>query len=235
MNTKKFALAALALLFVYQSHAQEQKEIRVESFNQVKFEGSAQWVLIPSTEEKVIILSKTEDVFDYIKINQHGNELVVSTTDKNKNITKLFKSVTIRVYFTSLSSVYLSGVGSVNSEGKIDTPKLTATLKGTGDMNLDAHCTEFFGNMQGTGALYVKGTADKGLVRVEGVGGFEGFDLVCSSMDVTVSGVGGAKVHATKSLTATLNGVGSIKYKGNPENKDFDTNGIGSIKKVNSN
>jgi len=231
MYYKKIVLTVLVMLFIYQSNAQEQKEIRVEPFNQVKFEGSAQWVLIPSTDEKVVIQSKTEDVFDYIKINQHGDELVVSTTDKNKNVTKLFKSVTIRVYFTSLSSVYLSGVGSVTSEDKIEASKLTATLKGTGDMSLDVDCSEFVGNMYGTGAFYVSGTADKGLVRVEGVGGFNGFDLLCTDMDVTVSGVGSAKVHATESLTATLNGVGSIKYKGNPENKDFDTNGIGSIKR----
>ena len=231
MNFKNIVFVALALLFVYHSNAQEQKEIRVESFNQVKFEGSAQWVLIPSADEKVVILSKSEDVFDYIKINQHGNELVVSTTDKNKNVTKLFKSVTIRVYFKSLSSVYLSGVGSVTSEGKIDASKLTATLKGTGDMTLNVDCSEFVGNMYGTGAFYVNGTAGNGLVRVEGVGGFDGFDLVCTDMDVTVSGVGGAKVHATKNLKAQLNGVGSIKYKGNPENKDFDTNGIGAIRK----
>lgn len=96
-------------------------------------------------------------------------------------------------------------------------------------MNIDVECSGFFGNMLGTGALYVKGRPNNGFVRVEGVGGYE---LLCSNMDVTVSGIGSAKVYASKVLTATLNGVGSIKYKGDPETKNFDTNGIGSIKKV---
>lgn len=234
MNYKTVLLTALVLLFVYQSNAQEQKEIGVESFNAVKFEGSAQWILVPSEEEKVVILSKSEDVFDYIDIDQNGGTLVVSTTDKNKNITKLFKAVTIKVHFKSLESVYLSGVGSVTTEEKIVTSKLTSTLKGTGDMTLDIDCSEYVGNMHGTGVLYIKGTANNGLVRVEGVGGFDGYELVCENMNVTVSGVGGAKVHATKVLTAELNGIGSIRYKGNPETKNLETNGIGTIKKSNN-
>ena len=231
MNFKSIIITAFVLLFVYKSNAQEQKEINVEPFSKVKFEGSAQWVLIPSDEEKVVILSKNDDVFGYIDVNQNGSELVISTTDKNKNITKLFQSVTITVYFKSINQVYLSGVGSVNSDGEIITSKLTATLKGTGDMNINVQCSEFVGNMKGTGSLNVKGKTDSGLVRVEGVGGFDGYELKCSNMDVTVSGVGGAKVFASEILTATLNGVGSIKYKGNPETKNLNTNGIGSIKK----
>ncbi len=66
---------------------------------------------------------------------------------------------------------------------------------------------------------------------MEGVGSYEGYELLSTDMNVTVSGVGGAKVRASGTLTATLNGVGSIRYKGDPENKNFNTNGIGSIKK----
>ena len=69
-------------------------------------------------------------------------------------------------------------------------------------------------------------------MKVDGVGGFDGYDLVTSNMEVTVSGVGGAQVNATNKLTATLNGVGSIRYKGDPVEKEFDTNGVGAIKKA---
>ncbi len=99
-------------------------------------------------------------------------------------------------------------------------------------MNINVACAEFVGNMHGTGGLNASGKADKGLVRVEGVGGFDGYELKCTDMNVTVSGVGGAKVYASEKLTATLNGVGSIKYKGNPKTKNLNTNGIGNIKKV---
>jgi len=231
MNYKTIFITVTILLFAISAFAQEQKEIKVDQFNEVKLEGSAQWVLIPSDEEKVIIESKTEDVFSYIEANQKGNLLIISTTDKNKNITKLFKSVTIKVYFKSIKSVSLSGVGSVTTKNKIIGEELIVTLRGTGSMNMDIECSEFTGNMYGTGSLEISGTTNKAKVNVEGVGAFEGFELITSDMQIKVSGVGGANVNATDNLTATLNGVGSIKYKGDPKTKNLDTNGLGNIKR----
>lgn len=229
-------LSILFLIFstlaVIKVNAQAIKECEVTSFNQVKFEGSANWVLIPSDEEKVVIESKKEDVFPYIDVDVKGGELFINTTDKQKNITKLFKSVTIKVFFKSIHSVALSGTGSVNMEKRFKASELTATLKGSGNMNLDIDCAAFIGKMHGTGELKASGIAGKGIVDVDGVGGFNGYDLVTSDMTVSVSGVGGAKVYATEKLTATLNGVGSIRYKGDPRDKKFDTNGLGSIKEA---
>jgi hypothetical protein len=231
MNYKNIILTSVIFLFGISLFSQEQKEIKLDSFTEVNFEGSAQWLLIPSDVEKLVIESENEDVFNYIDNNIKAGVLTISTTDKNKNITKLFKSVTIKVYFKSIESVSLSGVGSVKTEEVFQASELTATLKGTGNMHLNVQCSDFTGNMQGTGALYAKGTSDRSVVRVEGVGSFEGYNFITTDMDVTVSGVGGATVFTTNRLTATINGVGSIKYKGDPEVKNLDTNGLGSIKK----
>ena len=232
MKYKNIILVIGIILFSVSIKAQETKEIKVTSFDEVKFEGSAQWVLIPSDEERVQIESENADIFDFVSVDQKGDLLIISTTDKNKNITKLFKSVTIKVYFKSISSVSLSGVGNVNTKSKFKTSNLAAILRGTGNMDLEVDCNEFTGNMYGTGVLTVSGTSDKSIVRVEGVGGFDGSEFETSDMNVTVSGVGGAKVYATDILTATLNGVGSIKYDGDPGTTNLNTNGIGAIKKA---
>lgn len=230
MKNRIVLLTIAILLFAFGAEAQVQKEISISSFSDVKFEGSAQWILIQANEEKVVIESKSDDIFDKIAINQNENLLTISTTEKDKSITKLFKSVTIKVYFKSLNSVSLSGVGSVKADKQITADSFTATLHGTGNMDLDIRCSKFVGNMSGTGALTIMGTADKAIVRVEGVGSFEGYELITFDMDITVSGVGGAKVYAQDNLIATINGVGSIRYLGNPKTKNLNSNGLGSIK-----
>ncbi len=232
MNNKIAFLAIMMLCFTFSIKAQEQKEITVSSFSEVKFEGSAHWLLIPSNEEKVVIESKSKDIFDKIVVDQSGNILTINTTDKDKNITKLFKSVTIKVYFKSLENVSLSGVGSVKANDIITATSFTATLRGTGSMDIYLKCSEFTGNMFGTGVLTVGGSTNSGVVRVEGVGTFDGYEFVTTDMNITVSGVGGAKVYATDKLIATINGVGSIKYKGDPKTKNMNTNGLGSIKQT---
>ena len=228
----RFLIIPVLILSALNVLGQEQKEVAVSSFNSVKFEGSAKFVLVPSGTEKVIIESKKPDVFDYIDIHNEGGTLVVSTTNKNKNVTKLFKSVTVYVHFKSLRDIAMSGAGSVKCQESFSADNLTATMRGTGTMELDVKCSVFTGNMYGTGSLNVQGTAGKAVIDVDGVGGFSGYDLVAGDVEVVVSGVGGAKVHATHKLKAKLNGVGSIRYKGDPEVKDFDTNGLGNIRKA---
>jgi hypothetical protein len=230
MKFKPIYLVVAILFFNINIFAQQQKEIKLKSFSKVKFEGSATWVLIQSDEEKIIIESESSDVFGFIKIKQQVELLTISTTDKNKDITKLFKKVTIKVYFKSINDVALSGIGMVKTEDKIGEDKFTATLRGTGNMDLDIECKEFHGNMFGTGSLKIYGNSDKSTVKVEGVGAFNAYDFITENTTVTVSGVGGAQVNATKILYATINGIGSIRYKSEPDTKKFNTNGIGSIK-----
>ena len=217
----------LTTLFAF---SQEVKEIKVESFNKIKLEGSAQWVIVPSNMEKVVIESKTNDVFDYVDVVNEGNVVVISTTEKAKNITKLFQSVTIKVYAKDINSIALSGVGSVRMEENLNSDEFKAILKGTGDMNLNVSTSKFEGYVHGTGSLDITGSSKSAIVRVEGVGSYNGYDFETIDCNVTVSGVGDAKVNASSKLTATINGVGSIRYMGDPVKKEFQSNGLGSIK-----
>ena len=44
------------------------------------------------------------------------------------------------------------------------------------------------------------------------------------------SGVGDAKVYADRELLISFSGVGDVRFKGNPEKKEIQKNGIGSVK-----
>jgi len=233
MNIKILLLSFLTFAFATNIISQETKEIKVPAFSQVKFEGAAHWVLIPSDNERVEIETNNAEIFNYVEIENNGNLLIIYTVDKSKDITKLFRYVTIRVYFKSINNIKLSGVGSVLMKESNSVPEVTATLRGTGSMTLAVDCDDFYSNMFGTGSMEVSGIAKKSLVRVEGVGGFHGSKLKTQDTDVTVSGVGSAMVNASRNLTATINGVGSIRYTGNPGNKNFNSNGLGSIREMN--
>lgn len=45
----------------------------------------------------------------------------------------------------------------------------------------------------------------------------------------SVSGVGGAKVHATQSVEAKTSGVGGVIVTGEPADRKTETSGIGSV------
>ncbi len=233
MKTKiNIALSLLMIITFVNVYAVETKEIKVDEFNKLKLEGSAHWVLIPSDVHKVVIESKSGEMFNYVDVDEFNSRLTISTVEKTRDITKLFKSVVIKVYVKSIDEISLSGVGSVEMNGGFTSNRFEAILRGTGDMSLKLECDRFEGFVFGTGSLEVQGTTESLLVNVEGVGSYDGFDFISSKSEVTVSGVGSAEVYASNSITATINGVGSIRYKGDPENKDLESNGLGSIRRA---
>ena len=66
-----------------------------------------------------------------------------------------------------------------------------------------------------------------------GAGKLEAFDLDSKDCDVTVGGLGGAEIYVTGKLNATIEGVGSIKYDGEPIDINTEIKGLGRIKPVN--
>ena len=49
---------------------------------------------------------------------------------------------------------------------------------------------------------------------------------------MTNNGVGGVYVRASGTLSASVNGVGEIRYTGNPTHVDSQVNGVGRISKI---
>lgn len=211
-------------------NAQFKKEMSVDSFSKLKLLGAAKWELVPASEERIVVDATNDEMFDYIEIDNIGNLLVIGITDKNENLGKLFSSMTFYVYYEKLEAVELNGAGSVSTKGKINSTSLSVELSGTGNMFIKTQCENFEADMNGAGKMEIIGETKLSKVSVQGVGTYEARQLRTEVNDVMVSGVGNAYVHAEKSLTAQINGVGKIKFLGSPAEKNFKTNGIGSIK-----
>jgi hypothetical protein len=66
---------------------------------------------------------------------------------------------------------------------------------------------------------------------LSGAGALEAGNLKCTSADITISGLGGATVWVTDTLTGKISGAGSVSYYGNPQTS-FSTSGAGSFKSL---
>jgi hypothetical protein len=66
---------------------------------------------------------------------------------------------------------------------------------------------------------------------MSGAGNYNGFELKSEKAKVDMSGVGNVRVYVTKELNASASGVGSVRYKGNPESITKNSSSfLGSIK-----
>lgn len=113
----------------------------------------------------------------------------------------------------------------------INAPQLTKfSLEGAGATDL-RHISgnEFAINYQGAGALRAEGSVTKLVLTAEGVGAIDARKLQSKNAEVSLNGVGSVKVYASQSLSAAVNGIGSLTYYGRPGQVSRAVNGIGHV------
>jgi predicted small secreted protein len=156
----------------------------------------------PSTSLRIVA---EENLIGYIRTNVKGNTLVIDT---RKNVSPR-KEIIIEITTPSLKSVDASGANNIYIDG----------INGA----------EFRVDLSGAGNIDLRGTVDKFRAELSGAGNIDARDLIAKEVRVSVSGAASADVHAKEYLEASVSGVGSIDYYGNPAKVKTDVSGVGSI------
>lgn len=150
-------------------------------------------------------ISAEENLLGHIRTNVKGNTLVIDT---RKNISPR-KEIFIEITTPTLKAIEASGANNISVVG----------IQGS----------EFVVELSGAGNIDLKGEVDKFRVELSGAGSIDGKDLKAKEVRVSVSGAASADVYATEFLDASVSGVGSIEYYGNPAKTKTDVSGVGSI------
>ena len=108
----------------------------------------------------------------------------------------------------TLDSIAVSGAGDATASN-LRTGRLTVEISGAGEMTL-------------------AGTADSQAVTISGTGKYDGEDLQSDTAEVTIDAAGDAVLRVSDRLDATVSGVGSVEYIGNPH-VTKDISGVGSV------
>ncbi|MBU6452817.1 MAG: DUF2807 domain-containing protein [Cyanobacteria bacterium REEB67] len=113
----------------------------------------------------------------------------------------------------------------------ISLPKLDKlTLAGVGEVTVSGVKEPFLTIKQsGAGSCNISGSADMVDLTLSGVGSAQLKELKARALTALLSGTGSAHVFASESLTATISGIGSLKYSGNPPKLQKNVTGIGQI------
>lgn len=88
---------------------------------------------------------------------------------------------------------------------------------------------EFDVNYRGAGSVQMNGQVNRLQLNVEGVGEVVARDLVAQDANVTFRGIGEVSVHAKNRLNASVQGLGTLTYHGNPRAVSKSVTGIGSV------
>ena len=169
-------------------------------------------------------LTITQGTQEGLTVNADENLLPIITSTVNDGTltltmngsfkADLSKGVTIdlNLKVKQLDTLNLKGAGSIKVLN-LDAPKLTVKLSGAG-------------------SVQVAGKATEQDISLAGAGGYDSANTESQKVMVNVSGVGSAKVRVSSVLDATMSGIGSIEYIGNPTTLNKHVSGLGQVKQV---
>ena len=183
--------------------------IKEESRNITEFTrieaGGAYSIKVVVGKSPSLRISAEENLLPLIKTTVSGNTLKIDT---KKNLSPR-KEIKIIVTTTSLNSLDVSGANNVQATG-IDGEHFEVELSGAGSIDLE-------------------GIVDDLRAEISGAGNIDARNLKAKDVSISVSGAASADVYAKESLEASVSGVGSIDYYGDPVKTKTNVSGVGSI------
>ncbi len=115
----------------------------------------------------------------------------------------------VRITMPVLDSFEVNGAGKVNLSG-VQGEKLELSIDGAANLTASGSIAKLEADINGAGDMELAG-------------------LVATDAELSVNGAGKITAQVTGSLEAEVNGVGNIRYSGNPAHVTTSINGVGSI------
>lgn len=190
-------------------------------------DGGMEIKIDPSLADKVT-LEAPQNLLDTIEVSiDHEAGVIRISGDDKVNFRDADLEITVGVPVDDLS---ITG----GAELEVDQPDLdrfTLDVVGAVDGELD------FGRLDtlhiyvaGAGSIEVSGTCSKAELTVEGAGSIDADDLICTDAVVKIAGAGSCDIYVTDTLDAEVDGVGAIRYSGDPKNVNKSGGGIVAVK-----
>ena len=203
----------------------QSQESPLEDFTGIKVEGIST-VFISQGNVNSIKIEGEEKNGSQVKAEVSKGILKISGGNKinTQQKTKIYLIV------KNINSIDVAGITEVKSLSEITTDKLNIYSSGAGDITLDVKANEIMADISGVGDVRLSGTTENFDSKISGAGNLKAADLEIQKAKIQVSGAGTAKVNVKKSLDANISGAGSIIYKGNPEERNVEISGMGSVR-----
>ena len=201
----------------------------VESFNRLKIEGVFNVFLNQDDTEKVRIEAE-QNILDLIEVYNDGKTLLIKYEKKGA----VNKSETVDLYITidNLKELDLEIVGNVKTKNSLDLSKFLLTNNSVGNIDFSLLSKKFTLLNNSVGNVNLFGLVEKFTLDNNSVGNVNAYPLTAEKVIIENNSVGNINVNATYSVDIENNGIGKITYKGNPEKRSIENNGLGSVKEM---
>ena len=184
------------------------------------------FITVDDSLKDAVVVTTDENVWQSLKIAVEGDTVTVVGDENTKFAPSEFE-IAIGVAPKKLE---LSGGYTVNYLLH-DGTSADISSEGAANINLaaDRMMTSLDIHISGAGSAALEGNAERLGVSIEGAGSIKGYSMTVGDASITMSGAGSAEVNVTGVLDVSINGTGSLTYKGSPKEVNQSIEGLGSV------
>lgn len=212
--------------------AASQDERTIGSFKGIATGGPLTVKVTIGNKESIRFEGDKDAIADLVT-EVNDNILVIKPKTKWNDWSRRYNRAEVTVYITAkkLSSLTLSGSGSMEVENPVSGSDLVTTLSGSGSIKVTANVNSFEGVISGSGALNVAGKTTDANLTLSGSGSIRGKSFTADKVSVQISGSANVYIKATGKMEAVISGSGNIYYSGDATVKKTII-GSGNISKM---
>ncbi len=202
------------------------KKYDVGEFSAIYLEGGFKVYLIQDKTCGLTAKAKDNDVFDDLIVKNENGKLHIKMDRDFFH----YEKVTLYITFDQLKQLEIEGGANLKTRGYIDLRDFSMSAEGGAkvEMNIKAEDIDITG--EGGFLFELEGVTRNLEVKISGAGHVDAGELEAQNVDFQIEGVGTGSVHAVKELNARIEGVGKIRYKGDPKVTQY-IDGLGSVKR----
>lgn len=192
-----------------------QDERTVGSFKGVAAGGPVNIKITMGSTES-IRFEGNKDAIAELVTEVNSGILTIRPKTKWNDWSRRYSRPDITVYITAkkISSLTMSGSGSMEVINPINGSELVATLSGSGSIKAAASVKTFTGVLSGSGNITLAGKSDDSNLTISGSGSFRGKSFSVNKAEIQISGSADVYIKASKEIDAVISGSGNVVYSG---------------------
>ncbi len=239
-----FALIFAAALFTESTHALTVRPVPAHKINSTNDERNVKdfkGVVAGGPIEVVITLGDKEglrfegdaEAISTLVSEVKGSVLIIRPQNSWTSWAKKYENKKIVAHVTAktITSLTMSGNGSITVSGTINAAELTTTLSGSGTIKAKVDVDKITGVLSGSGAIDVNGKSGTADVTLSGKGSFGGKSFAADNLSTRISGSGSIYLNTDGNIKALISGSGHVYYSGNP-NVEKRVLGAGGVEEM---
>lgn len=209
-------------------------EYKMDAFNKIDIDLVAKVKFVQSVDGDYRVLLRCPDNYvNLFEFKVDDGELEMGFAE---NIHKGIEANDVSIIVCSPALLQLESEGTaVIVIDSLTTPSLHIDSEGVGNVTINGlHVEALKVESSGVGNILLTGQAKSVSLECDGVGNINAEKLTAAEVEAEVNGVGNISCFASERIKGIINGVGSLKYGGNPRQKDLHRNGVGKISECNT-